>query len=176
MGEGVLWRDAGYADRLRGLGGLRATALRGSRRIAYFDSRDSRATTAPFPWAAATWSRAGRGCCADGAVVFEPEEPIGMYRTAPADHALGTDAGRRAILVLAVIDGRRAGLPGVTSLEMLPLLEEFGVGDAMPTSTAAAARMLWIARRGGRGEPCPPITRRAQRVMNHLGMRITAAP
>ena len=43
---------------------------------------------------------------------------------------VGTTPGGQS-LVLAVIDGRRAQLPGVTSLEMIPLMEEFGVSDAM---------------------------------------------
>ena len=75
--------------------------------------------------------------------------------------------------MLAVIDGRRAGLPGVTSLEMLPLLEEFGVADAANLDGGGSS-MLYIAREGGIVNR--PSDRAERRVMNHLGIRITAAP
>jgi exopolysaccharide biosynthesis protein len=166
MGDGVLWRDAGR-DRHgasvafgHGPAGVEAR---------FFDSFDS-ARQCPFPWARQVvtgWPRLLR----DGAVVFEPEEPIGMYRTHPRT-ALGLTPGG-GHLVLAVIDGRRAGLPGVTSLEMLPLLEEFGVADAANLDGGGSS-MLYIAREGGIVNR--PSDRAERRVMNHLGIRITAAP
>ena len=87
MGEGVVWRDA-YADRCGASLGF-APGPRGTR-IAYFDSRDA-VHDAPFPWlrnVITGWPMLLRR----GEVVFDPEEPIGMYRPHPRT-MVGTTPG-----------------------------------------------------------------------------------
>jgi hypothetical protein len=162
MGEGVVWRDA-YADRCGASLGF-APGPRGTR-IAYFDSRDA-VHDAPFPWlrnVITGWPMLLRR----GEVVFDPEEPIGMYRPHPRT-MVGTTPGGQS-LVLAVIDGRRAQLPGVTSLEMIPLMEEFGVADAMNLDGGGSSE-LWIESEGGVVNV--PSDHRERSVVNHLGLRI----
>ena len=105
-----------------------------------------------------------------GAVFFDAHEPNGMYRTHPRT-AIGV-AADRATLILAVIDGRRAGLPGVTSLEMIPLLEEFGAADAINLDGGGSSA-LWIEAEGGIVNR--PSDGHERTVMNHLGVRITSA-
>ncbi len=164
MGDGVPWGDA-YRDRC-GASAAFGPTTRGVR-VAFFDS-DGFARSNPFPWArqAVTgWPTLLRR----GGVVFEPEEPIGMYRPHPRT-ALGATPGGQT-LVMAVIDGRRSGIPGVGSLEMIPLLEEFGVSDAINLDGGGSSE-LYIAREGGVvNRPCDG---RERRVMNHFGVRITS--
>ncbi len=166
MGDGVLWRDA---RRDRHGASLAFGPGEAGVRARFFDSFDN-ARACPFPWARQVitgWPR----LLHEGAVVFEPEEPIGMYRTHPRT-ALGLTPGGQH-LVLAVMDGRRTALPGVTSLEMIPLLEEFGVSDAANLDGGGSSA-LYIEREGGIVNR--PSDRTERSVMNHLGIRITQSP
>jgi len=166
MGDGVLWRDAGR-DR-HGASVAFGPSPQGVR-AQFFESFDS-VRVCPFSWARQVvtgWPRLLR----EGAVVFEPEEPIGMYRTHPRT-ALGLTPGGQH-LVLVVIDGRRAALPGVTSLEMIPLLESFGVSDAANLDGGGSSA-LFIQREGGIVNR--PSDRTERTVMNHLGIRILPNP
>ncbi len=166
MGEGVVWRDA-FEQRCTasfafGAGGQ-------CTRAALFDSTGSH-RACPLPWAREVVS--GKpALLRDGAVVLDPEEPTGMYRTHPRT-AIGTTPGGTT-LVLVVIDGRRAGLPGATSLEIIPLLEEFGVSDAINLDGGGSSE-LWIAAEGGVVNR--PSDRRERVVANHLGIRVTSVP
>lgn len=166
MGDGIVWRDA-YSDRCGASAGF-ALGPAGTR-LAYFDSRDA-VHAAPYPWlrqAITGWPMLLRR----GAVVFDPEEPLGMYRTHPRT-MLGSTPGGHS-LVIAVIDGRRASLPGVTSLEMIPLMEEFGASDAMNLDGGGSSE-LWIEAEGGVVNV--PSDHRERSVVNHLGLRIIPTP
>lgn len=165
MGDGQLWRDT-YRDRC---GAAVAFGPRGGRTaVSFFDTiEDPR--SCPFDWARQVvtgWPRLLNA----GRVVFEPEEPIGMYRFHPRTAIGATPGGQH--LVLAVIDGRRNGLPGMTSLEMIPLMEEFGVSDAINLDGGGSSE-LYIGREGGIVNRPSDGYERA--VMNHLGIRITSA-
>ena len=92
-----------------------------------------------------------------------------MYRYHPRT-AIGTTTGGTH-LVIAVVDGRRSGLPGMTSLEMVPLLEEFAVADAINLDGGGSSA-LFIEREGGVVNR--PSDRVERNVANHLGIRITA--
>ncbi len=165
VGERTTWRDT-YFDRCRSSYAFGPTVY--GTRAQLFDSVD-RTRINPFPWAwnAVTgWPTLLR----EGAVVFEPEEPLGMYRYHPRT-ALGTTHGGTH-LVIAVIDGRRAGLPGMSSLEMVPLLEDFAVSDAVNLDGGGSSA-LYIAREGGLvNRPSDGVERP---VSNHLGIRIFPA-
>ena len=162
MGDGRLWRDA-YRDRC---GASLAFGLQpGGTRLAFFDSVDH-PTTCELPWARQVitgWPRLLDG----GAVVFEPEEPIGMYRFHPRTAVGATPGG--ATLVLAVIDGRRSGIPGMTSLGIIPLMEEFGVSDAINLDGGGSSELYIEAEGGVVNRPSDRVERR---VGNHLGVRL----
>ncbi|MDP3277684.1 MAG: phosphodiester glycosidase family protein [Deltaproteobacteria bacterium] len=106
----------------------------------------------------------------DGRTYFDPHEPIGMYRTHPRT-AIGVAADGRT-LVIAVIDGRRRDYPGMTSLEMIPLLEEFAVRDAINLDGGGSSA-LYIAAEGGVVNR--PSDGHERSVLNHFGVRITSA-
>lgn len=162
MGDGIVWRDA-YYDRCGASVGF-APGADGTR-IAYFETH-ARSHASPFPWvrqAITGWPALLR----HGGVVFEPDEPLGMYRTHPRT-AIGSTPGGQS-LVIAVMDGRRAHLPGVTSLEMIPLMEEFGVSDAVNLDGGGSSE-LWIEAEGGTVNV--PSDGRERSVVNHLGVRI----
>jgi exopolysaccharide biosynthesis protein len=164
VGERSVWRDT-YYDRCRSsfaFGPVDTTT-----RAQLFDSADHTRIN-PFPWAwnvVTGWPTLLR----EGASIFEPEEPLGMYRYHPRT-AIGTTAGGTH-LVLAVVDGRRSGLPGMTSLEMVPLLEEFAVADAINLDGGGSSA-LFIEREGGVVNQ--PSDRVERTVANHLGIRITS--
>ncbi len=105
-----------------------------------------------------------------GAPQLHPHEPTGMYRSHPRT-AIGLAADRHT-LVLAVIDGRRRNLPGVTSNEMIPLLEEFAVADAINLDGGGSSA-LYIAAEGGVVNR--PSDGRERVVLNHLGIRVASA-
>ncbi len=164
VGERSVWRDT-YFDRCRS--SFAFGPAEGATRAALFDSVDHTRIN-PFPWAwnvVTGWPTLLR----EGAAIFEPEEPLGMYRYHPRT-ALGTTTGGTH-LVLAVIDGRRSGLPGMTSLEMVPLLEEFAVADAINLDGGGSSA-LFIEREGGVVNQ--PSDRTERTVANHLGIRITS--
>jgi len=102
-----------------------------------------------------------------GATVFEPEEPIGMYRFHPRT-AIGSTPGG-ATLVIAVVDGRRNGIPGMTSLGLIPLMEEFGVSDAINLDGGGSTELYIAAEGGVVNRPSDGVERR---VGNHLGIRV----
>jgi len=103
------------------------------------------ARRSPVPWA--TQIVTGMPILLErGGIYFDEHEPNGMYRTHPRT-AIGI-AADRSTLIMAVIDGRRTGLPGVTTLEMIPLLEEFGAADAINLDGGGSSE-LWIASEGG---------------------------
>lgn len=165
MGEGVVWSDA-YRDRCAASVAFGWGTV--GTRTACFRSLDN-TRVCPVSWArhvVTGWPTLLR----DGVIVFDPEDPLGMYRTHPRT-ALGLTPGG-ANLVLAVIDGRRSGTPGVTSLEMIPLLEEFGVSDAINLDGGGSSA-LYIESEGGLVNR--PSDRRERPVVNHLGIRITTA-
>lgn len=165
MGERVLWRSA------YDLGCHASFAFGPSphgTRAALIDSTHA-VWRSPVGWA---WNIVtGRPALLhDGATVLDSDEPLGMYRTHPRT-ALGTTHGGTS-LVMVVIDGRRAQLPGVTSLEMIPLLEEFGVSDAINLDGGGSSE-LWIEGEGGIVNR--PSDHHERSVVNHLGIRITSA-
>lgn len=165
MGDGIIWRDA-YDDRCGASLGFAPGAA--GTRIAYFDTHGA-VHASPFPWvrqAITGWPMLLRR----GAVIFETDEPLGMYRTHPRT-AIGSTPGGQS-LVIAVIDGRRARLPGVTSLQMIPLMEEFGAADAMNLDGGGSSE-LWIESEGGTVNV--PSDGHGRSVVNHLGVRIVSA-
>jgi exopolysaccharide biosynthesis protein len=164
MGQGRVWRDAGIeqCDATIAFGrtssGVRAEV---------FDT-EGWAHVSPVGWATEIVS--GMPILLQrGATYFDEHEPNGMYRLHPRT-AIGI-AADRSTLILLVIDGRRAGLPGVTSLEMIPLLEEFGAADALNLDGGGSSA-LWIESEGGVVNH--PSDRRERTVMNHLGVRVTS--
>ncbi len=162
MGDGRVWRDA-YRDRCGCSVAFAAEADR--TRVQFFDSRTT-PTTCELGWArhvVTGWPR----LLDRGATVFEDEEPLGMYRFHPRT-ALGITPGG-ASLVLAVVDGRRVGLPGMTSLGIIPLLEEFGVSDAVNLDGGGSSALYIAAEGGVVNRPSDGFERR---VGNHLGIRV----
>lgn len=165
MGEGRVWRDS-YVEQCdasiafgRTANGLRA------------DVFDTEGWTRASPVTWATQIVSGMPILLQGgSIFFDPHEPNGMYRIHPRT-AIGI-AADRATLVIAVIDGRRRGVPGVTSLEMIPLLEDFGVSDAINLDGGGSSA-LWIESEGGIVNI--PSDGRERTVLNHLGIRITSA-
>ena len=162
VGERNVWRDA-YYDRCRSSFAFGPSD--GGTRSLLFDSYE-RTRINPFPWA---WNvvTGWPTMLSQGRVVFEPEEPLGMYRYHPRT-AIGTTPGG-AHLIIATIDGRRAGAGGMTSLEMVPLLEEFDVTDAINLD-GGGSTALYIEREGGVVNT--PSDRHERVVANHLGIRI----
>jgi len=162
MGDGRVWRDA-YRDRC---GASVAFGPReGGTRLAFFESVDQ-PTTCELGWARQVitgWPR----LLDRGAVVFEPEEPIGMYRFHPRTAVGATPGGDT--LVLAVVDGRRNGLAGMTSLGLIPLMEEFGASDAINLDGGGSTELYIVAEGGVVNRPSDRVERR---VGNHLGIRV----
>ncbi|MBL8678395.1 MAG: phosphodiester glycosidase family protein [Myxococcales bacterium] len=105
-----------------------------------------------------------------GEIAFHPHEPTGMWRVHPRT-AIGLGADRHT-LVIAVIEGRRRHTPGMTSNEMVPLLEEFAVVDAINLDGGGSSA-LYIASEGGIVNR--PSDGRERTVINHLGFRVTSA-
>jgi exopolysaccharide biosynthesis protein len=165
MGDGRVWRDS-YAEQCDA---TIAFAPNGSGwRAEVFDTEGWYRRT-PVSWP--TQIVSGMPILLHGgSVYFDEHEPNGMYRTHPRT-AIGL-AADRSTLVLAVIDGRRAGLPGVTSLEMIPLLEEFGVADALNLDGGGSSALFIRAEGGVVNRPSDGHERL---VINHLGIRITSA-
>jgi exopolysaccharide biosynthesis protein len=166
MGDGHVWRDA-VVDQYDASIAFGPAGTRGWR-AAVFDS-EGWSRQSPVSWATQIVS-GWPILLQQGAVYFDEHEPNGMYRTHPRT-AIGI-AADGSTLIVAVIDGRRAGLPGVTSLEMIPLLEEFGARDAINLDGGGSSEM-WIGSEGGVVNR--PSDGRERVVMNHLGFRITAA-
>lgn len=105
-----------------------------------------------------------------GEIAFHPHEPTGMWRVHPRT-AIGVGADRHT-LVIAVIEGRRRHTPGMTSNEMVPLLEEFAVVDAINLDGGGSSA-LYIASEGGIVNR--PSDGHERTVINHLGFRVTSA-
>lgn len=165
VGERLVWRDA-YYDRCRASVAF-GPGPRGGTRARMFDSFELTRTN-PFGWAwtvVTGWPR----MLVDGAVTFEPEEPLGLYRYHPRTLVGTTPGGTH--LVLAAIDGRRHPVMGMTSLEMIPLLEEFGVSDAINLD-GGGSTALYIEGEGGVVNR--PSDRFERVVASHLGVRIVA--
>jgi hypothetical protein len=165
VGDRTTWRDT-YFDRCRS--SFAFGPRDGVTRAMLFDNF-GRPRINPVPWAwhvVTGWPT----LLSRGATVFEAEEPLGMYRYHPRT-AIGTTAGSTH-LVIAVVDGRRENLPGVTSLELIPFLEEFGVSDAVNLD-GGGSTTLFIEREGGVVNR--PSDRHERPVANHLGVRITSA-
>lgn len=165
MGDGRVWRDS-YADRCHASIAFGRTA--NGWRVEVLDTRGWYRHS-PVAWASQIVSGMPM-LLQGGSVYFDDQEPNGMYRMHPRT-AIGIGADR-STLVLAVIDGRRPGLPGATSLEMIPLLEEFGVADAINLDGGGSSE-LWIGSEGGVVNH--PSDGRERVVINHLGIRITSA-
>ncbi len=165
MGDGRIWRDATDEHCTGSFAfGVDTSCTRAS----LFDSTGS-PRSCSLSWARQVVS--GKPVLLrDGAVVVDPEDPTGMYRTHPRT-VVGTTAGA-ANLVLVVMDGRRAGVPGATSLEIIPFLEEFGVTDAVNLDGGGSSE-LWIGSEGGVVNR--PSDRHERSVANHLGIRVTSA-
>lgn len=162
MGDGRVWRDA-YRDRCGA--SVAFGPLGAGTRVAFFDSTE-RPTTCELDWARQVvtgWPR----LLDRGAIAFEPEEPIGMYRFHPRTAVGATPGG--ATLVIAVIDGRRGGIPGMTSLGIIPLMEEFGVSDAVNLDGGGSTELYIAAEGGVVNRPSDGVERR---VGNHLGVRV----
>jgi hypothetical protein len=105
-----------------------------------------------------------------GELLFHPHEPSGMWRAHPRT-AIGMAADRHT-LVIAVVEGRRRSAPGMTSNEMIPLLEEFAVSDAINLDGGGSSA-LYIAAEGGIvNRPSDGVERT---VLNHLGFRVASA-
>jgi hypothetical protein len=165
VGDRSVWNDT-YYDRCRSsfAFGPGATGTRSY----LFDSYESTRIN-PFPWAwqvVTGWPT----LLHHGAIVFEPEEPLGMYRYHPRT-AIGTTPGGTH-LVIATIDGRRGTIPGMSSLEMIPLMESFAVSDAINLD-GGGSTALFIGREGGVVNR--PSDHFERPVANHLGIRITSA-
>ncbi|MEI8256965.1 MAG: phosphodiester glycosidase family protein, partial [Deltaproteobacteria bacterium] len=140
-GDGRVWGDA-YAEQCDATMafGRSASGWRG----AVIDSAGW-VRVSPIPWA----EQVVTGMpilLQDGYTFFDEHEPNGMYRTHPRT-AIGL-GGDGSTLILVEIEGRRAGIPGVTSLEMIPLLEEFGARDAINLDGGGSSA-LWIEAEGG---------------------------
>lgn len=163
VGERSVWRDA-YYDRCRASVAF-GPAPGGATRSRMFDSYEHTRIN-PFAWAwnvVTGWPR----MLADGAVVFEAEEPLGLYRYHPRT-VVGTTTGGTH-LVLAAIDGRRHPVVGMTALEMIPMLEEFGVSDAINLD-GGGSTALFIESEGGVVNR--PSDRFERVVATHLGVRV----
>lgn len=105
-----------------------------------------------------------------GEPYFHPHEPTGMWRLHPRT-AIGMAADHHT-LVIAVLEGRRRQTPGATSNEMIPLLEEFAVSDAVNLDGGGSSA-LYIAAEGGIVNR--PSDGHERTVLNHLGIRIASA-
>ncbi len=165
VGDGRVWRDSTQSNCGASLAfGRTASGWRAE----VFDSfgwvRDN-----PFRWASQVVT--GKPVLLrNGESVFHPHEPTGMYRVHPRT-AVGLAADRHT-LVLAVIDGRRRHHPGMTSNEMIPLLEEFAVSDAINLDGGGSSA-LYIASEGGIVNQ--PSDGHERTVLNHLGFRVASA-
>ncbi len=165
MGDGHFWRDS-YVEQCDA--SMAFGWDHGRLRAEVWDSEGA-PNVLPFAWARHVVS--GMPIFLQrGNMFFDAHEPNGMYRNHPRT-AVGVSHDG-ATLVLLVIDGRRVGLPGVMSNEMIPLLEEFGVSDALNLDGGGSSE-LWIESEGGVVNR--PSDGHERTVMNHLGIRITGA-
>lgn len=105
-----------------------------------------------------------------GTIVRQASEPRGMYRPNPRT-AIGVAADGHT-LVIVVADGRRMASPGPTSLELVPLLEEFGARDAINLDGGGSSTLYIDAEGGVVNRPADGFQRA---VLNHLGFRIVGA-
>lgn len=166
MGNGHVWHDS-YTEQCDATMAFGRNAA--GWRSAVIDSAGW-ARGNPLPWAEEIVSGMPillRG----GYTFFDEHEPNGMYRRHPRT-ALGL-AGDGTTLILVEIEGRRAGIPGVTSLDMIPLLEEFGARDAINLDGGGSSA-LWIEAEGGIVNR--PSDGHERTVMNHLGIRLAGVP
>lgn len=165
MGEGRVWRDA-YTSQCEGSMAFGRDGL--ALRAAVFDSTGW-TRHSPVAWAQNVVTGLPL-LMLRGQAYFDRHEPRVVFDPHPRTAVgLTADGGT---LVLLVADGRRAGIPGLTSLEMLPLLEEFAVRDAVNLD-GGGSTTLFIAAEGGVVNR--PSDRRERVVANHLGVRITSA-
>lgn len=167
VGDGVVWRDGhpGHACYASVAFGPRRA---GGWRVGVFDSQGWHRAN-PLAWATQVvtgWPI----LLLNGGLQMDAREPLGMYRFHPRT-ALGLAADGHT-LVVAVIDGRRPGLPGVTSLELVPLLEEFGARDAVNMDGGGSSELYIEAEGGVVNQPSDHVERP---VLNHLGFRVTSA-
>ena len=166
MGDGRIWRDS-YVEQCD------ATIAFGRSRTGWQGAiidTEGLIRENPVPWATEIVS--GMPILLQrGSVFFDEHEPNGMYRTHPRT-AIGLTADG-STLVLAEIEGRRPGLRGATSLEIIPLLEEFGACDAINLDGGGSSQ-LWIESEGGIVNH--PSDGRERVVANHLGLRLAFAP
>jgi hypothetical protein len=165
VGDGIVWRDSSQSNCGASIAfGRTSTGWRAE----VFDSfgwvREN-----PMRWASQVIT--GKPMMLrHGELSFHPYEPSGMWRPHPRT-AIGIAADRHT-LVIAVIEGRRRGTPGVTMNEMVPLLEEFAVSDAINLDGGGSSA-LYIAAEGGIVNR--PSDGRERSVLNHLGFRILSA-
>ena len=163
MGDGLTWGDA-YTSQCEG--SIAFGPAPWGTRAAVFDSTGFTRHN-PVPWARQIVTGLPL-LLYQGSPYFDRHEPRVVYDTHPRT-AVGVSADG-GTLVLLVADGRRAGVPGPTSVEMLPLLEEFGVRDAINLDGGGSST-LYIASEGGVVNR--PSDRRERVVGNHLGIRVT---
>ena len=166
MGDGHVWHDS-YTEQCDATLALGPT--RAGWRGVVFDS-EGWSRVSPIAWATEIVSGMPI-LLRDGYMFFDEHEPNGMYRTHPRS-ALGL-TGDGATLVVLEMEGRRAGIPGGTSIEMIPLLEEFGVSDAINLDGGGSSA-LWIEAEGGIVNR--PSDGHERSVMNHFGIRLAAVP
>ncbi|MFO0558394.1 MAG: phosphodiester glycosidase family protein [Polyangiales bacterium] len=165
VGDGRVWRDSSQSNCGASLAFGRNSA---GWRAEVFDSfgwvRDN-----PMRWASQVIT--GKPVMLrHGELLFHPHEPTGMWRQHPRT-AIGMAADRHT-LVIAVIEGRRRSTPGATTNEMVPLLEEFAVSDAINLDGGGSSA-LYIASEGGIVNR--PADGHERSVLNHLGFRMTSA-
>jgi exopolysaccharide biosynthesis protein len=165
VGDGRAWRDSSQSNCGASLAlGRTSTGWRAE----VFDSFGW-ARQNPFLWASQVVT--GKPVLIHhGETFLHPHDPIGMYRAHPRT-AIGVAADRHT-LVIAIIDGRRRDLPGMSSLEMIPLLEEFAVSEAINLD-GGGSTALYIASEGGVVNH--PSDGHDRPVLNHLGFRVTSA-
>ncbi|MBI5516394.1 MAG: phosphodiester glycosidase family protein [Deltaproteobacteria bacterium] len=91
--------------------------------------------------------------------------PQHIYRPNPRS-ALGVTADRRT-LVLVAADGRRYGVPGMTGFQLVSVLQEFGVSDAINLDGGGSTTLVMDGRIANR------VSDRQERtVLSHVGVRV----
>lgn len=163
MGDGVLWHDA-YTSQCEG--SIAFGSAPWGTRVGVFDSTGF-TRHSPVSWARQIVTGLPL-LIYQGETYFDRHEPRVVYDRHPRT-AVGVSADG-GTLVLLVADGRRAGVPGLTSVEMVPLLEEFSVRDAINLD-GGGSTTLFIESEGGVVNR--PSDRRERIVGNHLGVRVT---
>ncbi len=101
----------------------------------------------------------------DGRATLNWTRPQHVYRPNPRTVA-GVTSDRRTLVLLAA-DGRRPGVPGLTGFQLVRVLQEFGVTDAINLDGGGSTALVLGGRVRNR-----PSDRHERVVMTHLGVRI----